>query len=479
MSSPIPHPRTSIAPPKPLGSSSDPTVKSNSDRATSVSQSHVEMSADVKDNHDTFLTQRGGKIVQGTPLYVPLVSQNEKSSSIFDNRQTLQSTLLLQKKKEMNQVQSNLENKRAEFSKRMEECREKQEELRIKQKQIRERVTKFEKFLKENDAKRQRANMKAMSERKLREQKEQENQQLQHLQLDLQSETANILRLIKKYQIYENYLQSVVDTLPSDYLDMNEPHVNDIIMRHKTLVETNLDLIHMVTQSQDEIEERGGSLAALIKNKNDLILVYNSKLGTQQKYLDKLKQESAYKEQRIEERDKTGKERSRTIGETKLAINNLYDRIVSYNSGKPLLNTSSTIVITDAEDHILRATTGANGISQATGGGSGLTVGWAQPPAEDVLLREGNLEAASLAEKLKFIQEKNGPTAARKQIGQATENNNTTATNGRNVFPYGGKTPDINPAKSATAGIVVTSRVAARKMMFDKLISAGSGVLMQ
>ncbi|KAJ3062032.1 hypothetical protein HDU98_002065, partial [Podochytrium sp. JEL0797] len=141
MSSPNPHPRTSIAPTKTLGSSSDPTAKSNSDRATSVSQSHVEMSADVKDNHDTFLTQRGGKIVQGTPLYVPLVSQNE-------------------------------------------------------QKQIRERVTKFEKFLKENDAKRQRANMKAMSERKLREQKEQENQQLQHLQLDLQSETANILRLI-------------------------------------------------------------------------------------------------------------------------------------------------------------------------------------------------------------------------------------------------------------------------------------------
>ncbi|KAJ3066262.1 hypothetical protein HDU98_010435, partial [Podochytrium sp. JEL0797] len=30
------------------------------------------------------------------------------------------------------------------------------------------------------------------------------------------------------------------------------------------------------------------------------------------------------------------------------------------------------------------------------------------PPAEDVLLREGNLEAASLAEKLKFIQEKMG-----------------------------------------------------------------------
>jgi hypothetical protein len=53
----------------------------------------------------------------------------------------------------------------------MEECKEKQDELKAKQKQIKERVTKFEKFLKENDAKRIRANAKAISERKLRESK--------------------------------------------------------------------------------------------------------------------------------------------------------------------------------------------------------------------------------------------------------------------------------------------------------------------
>jgi phage shock protein A len=38
----------------------------------------------------------------------------------------------LQKKKEMQSVQEQLEKKRMEFAKRMEECREKQEELRSK-----------------------------------------------------------------------------------------------------------------------------------------------------------------------------------------------------------------------------------------------------------------------------------------------------------------------------------------------------------
>ena len=73
---------------------------------------------------------------------------------------------------------------------------------------------------------------------------------------------------IEKYQIYEKYLQSVVDILPPDYLDINEPHINDIIMRHKTLVETNDDLINMVQSSQDNIENQAGFLLSLIKVHN-------------------------------------------------------------------------------------------------------------------------------------------------------------------------------------------------------------------
>ncbi|OUM61071.1 hypothetical protein PIROE2DRAFT_13025 [Piromyces sp. E2] len=107
----------------------------------------VEGTSRIRNNkNDTFITQRGGKI--------------------------LQSTILLQKKNEMSIVQKELDEKRIEFAKRMKECRGKQDELKLKQKQIRERVTKFEKFLKENDAKRYRANIKIQNERKIKEQKE-------------------------------------------------------------------------------------------------------------------------------------------------------------------------------------------------------------------------------------------------------------------------------------------------------------------
>ncbi|KAJ3156359.1 hypothetical protein HDU89_004141 [Geranomyces variabilis] len=284
----------------------------------------MEPAKGVDGNEETFVTQRAGKIIQQPQL--PTL-QNERAPSMFESRRTLQSTLLLQKKKEMQAVQAELEKRRLEFAKRMAECKERQEGLRAKQKQIRDRVTKFEKFLKENDAKRQRANLKAQTEKKLREQKEQELFALQKQLHQEQLKYSNIQHLIKKYQIYESYLQGVVDILPPDYLDVNEPHINDILMRHKTLVETNEDLMGAVQTSQDDIESEQARLGELVKDKNDLILVHNSTLGTQQKRLDRIKQECAYLEQRLEERDNTGKERMRMLSESKLAINNIFDRI--------------------------------------------------------------------------------------------------------------------------------------------------------
>ena len=96
-------------------------------------------------------------------------------SSLADDIPTAsQSTLLLQKKKEMAEVQQQLDRKKEEFRMRMQRCQEKEVELAAKQEALKEQVRKFEKFLKENDAKRVRANRKAQEEIKLREQKQAE-----------------------------------------------------------------------------------------------------------------------------------------------------------------------------------------------------------------------------------------------------------------------------------------------------------------
>ncbi|KAJ3032618.1 hypothetical protein HDV00_007312 [Rhizophlyctis rosea] len=345
-------------------------------------------------------------------MHLPL--SQKRPPSMFESRRTLQSTLLLRKKKEMQAVQALLEKKRLEFAKRMEECREKQEELRARQKKIRDDVTKFEKHLKDNDAKRQRANLKAQTERKLREMKELELAALARQLHEEQLKSEKMLRMIKKYQIYERYLQSVVDILPPDYLDVNEPHINDILMRHKTLVETNDDLVATVQQSQDEIEQQNAQLAGLIKAKNDLILVYNSTLGTQQKKLDKLKQECAYLEQRLEERDNTGKERLRILSETKLAINNIFDRVGIHSRAAiaaaaaagvpvgtvPLNSNSQARIVISGPDSFLPVTAAPPPNAPNT------TVPTLVPPPNPAAKDMGDNTLKGLAEKLHAIQDR-------------------------------------------------------------------------
>ena len=74
----------------------------------------------------------------------------------------------------MREVDEALELMKEEYKNRMEACEERRMQFELKQAKMREQVLKFEKFVQENDAKRQRAEAKAKSERKTYDQKCQE-----------------------------------------------------------------------------------------------------------------------------------------------------------------------------------------------------------------------------------------------------------------------------------------------------------------
>ena len=106
-----------------------------------------------------------------------------------------QSTLLLQKRKEMQEVQQQLDRKKEEFRARMQRCQEKEVDLAAKQEDIKEQVRKFDKFLKDNDAKRVRADRKVQEEKKASVQKENEKHELQQI-LNEQNEKRALMKLM-------------------------------------------------------------------------------------------------------------------------------------------------------------------------------------------------------------------------------------------------------------------------------------------
>lgn len=244
------------------------------------------------------------------------------------------STALLKKQKETREVEAQLAAKRAEYAKRMEDTRLRREELKTKQRQLRDRIVKFEKFLKENDAKRQRANIKAQAERKLRDLKELEVKSLQDQVKDEQVASDKVFAILKDYQSYEAYLRHVVDNLPPDYLESAEPNVNDILARHQTLTETAQGLKDTTKITSAEIVRLQEQLSEMAKERNNQLLVYNSQLGSRQQQLEDLKLHVTLLEAKAEEIDKRGIWKMTVLTQTKLAIDNLYTRIKTKQNEK-------------------------------------------------------------------------------------------------------------------------------------------------
>ena len=232
-----------------------------------------------------------------------------------------QSTLLLQKKKEMAEVQQQLDRKKEEFRQRMQRCQEKEVDLAAKQEHIKEQVRKFDKFLKDNDAKRVRASRKATEEEKMREQKEGERVELTRL-LEEQLAKRNALQAeLGRKQVYQEYLDSVCETL-SEYFET----IENITMRYETLEAANLDLKARVESSTTMQEEQNANLSGFIKKTQNDLLVYNSEIASQQQQLDTLRVESQKRETTLYSVETSCKDRTREEGEIKMAIQNIYGR---------------------------------------------------------------------------------------------------------------------------------------------------------
>ena len=96
----------------------------------------------------------------------------------------------------MREVDQSLDNMKNQHKQRMDACEERRVQFEAKQAKMREQVLRFEKFIQENDAKRQRAEGKAKQERKLYEDKLKEinalTDKIRSLELE-QSQLTNLL----------------------------------------------------------------------------------------------------------------------------------------------------------------------------------------------------------------------------------------------------------------------------------------------
>ena len=229
-------------------------------------------------------------------------------------------TRLLEKRRQMFEVQEALDAQKEEFQRREATFKRREEMLKKKDLELQESLIKFNKFLQENDSKRSRAEKKEKEEIKQRLVKEQEITKL-HEALLRQKEQRHLMTLdLDKMMKYQNFLESVLEATDEF------PEITDLLSRYDTLDAAHSDLISRQVQAEEHNEQQRHELTQFVRDKTDEILGYNNTIAELQKQseqtLSRTREEQAEKEREMED----VAERTLQLGQVIMGCDNIYHR---------------------------------------------------------------------------------------------------------------------------------------------------------
>ncbi|KAK9833172.1 hypothetical protein WJX74_009370 [Apatococcus lobatus] len=229
-------------------------------------------------------------------------------------------TRLLEKRRQMFEVQEALDLQKLEFSKKEEVLKRREEGLKRKDIELQESLIRFSKFLQESDSKRSRALKKASDERKACEEKEKEVDQLLHLVEDLRSQKEEAQAILKSNIKYQHYLESVLEVTPECH------EINDLIARHATLEASNQDLREQQRQAGESTEQVRAELRAYTKARTDEILHLNTSIAALKKQLEASEQEAYALESKKDQQLQAATRKTLTYGQVCMSTDNLFSR---------------------------------------------------------------------------------------------------------------------------------------------------------
>ncbi|KAF4040726.1 hypothetical protein GN244_ATG07077 [Phytophthora infestans] len=240
-------------------------------------------------------------------------------------------TRLLEKRRQMFEVQEALDAQKEEFSRREDAFHRREEALRKKDLELQESLIKFNKFLQENESKRNRAVKRASDEVKQRMSKEQEVARLQTQLTALQRESDALGAQVRHHLKYTRYLELVQEAVPEDY-----PEVSDLVNRYHTLRETNRDLSRNQITHEEESESKRLELAAFQKERANEILTFNNRIAALQRALEREELLGVRLQHETDATLRATTQKTLALGQIIMAIGNLLQRCTSGIHGQIL-----------------------------------------------------------------------------------------------------------------------------------------------
>mmetsp|Transcript_58417 Transcript_58417/g.96919 ORF Transcript_58417/g.96919 Transcript_58417/m.96919 type:complete len:293 (-) Transcript_58417:717-1595(-) len=223
-------------------------------------------------------------------------------------------------RREMMDVQTELEQKRNEYRERMDRVKNREAQLAKKREDLQEKLVKFYKFIQENEIKKNRAEKKAQMEESAKKEKHKQIIDLNEAIRRLEGEKQDIKVQLQKYMKYQKYLEDVL-SYNEEYQDPN-----DIMSRHSTLDANNKELQERKKWLEEEVEAQRTALQKKRKSKEDEILEFTNQLSKLQDFLEETHKATVQAQDEIETNVEHKCNTTKTIGQIKMATQNLYDR---------------------------------------------------------------------------------------------------------------------------------------------------------
>ncbi|XP_056384721.1 cilia- and flagella-associated protein 73 isoform X1 [Hyla sarda] len=246
-------------------------------------------------------------------------------------------TRLLEKKREMIEVEQALNTQKEEFQMKTESLQQRRAELEHKEEKLKDSLFKFDKFLKENDSKRKRALRKAGEERQLAAQKEREAIRLQAENIQLQTRKEKLLHRQGKNSIYQQYLQRVLERTE----EFQE--VQEMIDRFNTLMATQEKLLKRELEYQEKTERERARLLHYQEEAHSQILELNNQIADLQGQLERARAVVLEWESGWAQIQNTAAENTLRLGRIRMAALNLFQTITKQ------MHMKSDISIEDTE----------------------------------------------------------------------------------------------------------------------------------
>lgn len=259
---------------------------------------------------------------------VPLIGALP-SPAFFDN--VSPATRLLEKRRQMYEVQDALENQKVRFNKDEEQFRKKEEALRQKDLQLQAQLIRFNKFLQDNEAKRRRAEQRAIDEVRAIQEREEEIKKLEKDLAEAKQMCQDLEEEVAKNMKYEEFLDSVKET------DDNYSEILDLVTRFETLESANKDLMLRQTEYEKQIEELRNEYQAYRKEQENEMLALNNAHAAKRSELEEKQKRRADLEQDLDAATRDTSEHNLTFGQILMSVENLYIRCTAKRGSKTLV----------------------------------------------------------------------------------------------------------------------------------------------